>query len=137
MSRETATRAAPSDFPRYHHSTSPDRAEVLMVVLVNDRVGRRADPVPTMFAWGNRDRFVSRAAAKLCRHLSWRLFIAFAQFRAARVVRRGSLAPCPGDRGPGHGCRMSLAWLLPVPQCCPRGVRRDEYQLLRRAVTGP
>jgi pimeloyl-ACP methyl ester carboxylesterase len=24
--------------------------------------------VPTMFAWGNRDRFVSRAAAKLCGH---------------------------------------------------------------------
>src|SRR5450755_1366038 len=53
------------------------------------------------------------------------------------VVRRGSLGPCPGDRWPGHGCRMSLAWLLPVPRCCPRGVRRDEYQLLRRAVTGP
>jgi len=24
----------PSDFPRHHRSTSPDRAEVLMVVLV-------------------------------------------------------------------------------------------------------
>ena len=31
----------PSDFPRHHRSTSPDRAEVLMVVLVTITVGRR------------------------------------------------------------------------------------------------
>jgi hypothetical protein len=31
----------PSDFPRHHRSTSPDRAEVLMVVLVTIAVGRR------------------------------------------------------------------------------------------------
>ena len=39
--------------------------------------------------------------------------------------------------GPGRGCRTSLAWLLPVRRCCPRGVRGDECQLLRRAGTGP
>jgi len=30
-----------SDFPRHHRSTSPDRTEVLMVVLVTIAVGRR------------------------------------------------------------------------------------------------
>jgi hypothetical protein len=34
----------PSDFPRHHRSTSPDRAEVLMVVLLPMRI-RLAEPV--------------------------------------------------------------------------------------------
>jgi hypothetical protein len=37
-------------------------------------------------------------------HLSWRLFIAFVQFRAAQVVRRGSLGSLPG--GPRARARL-------------------------------
>ncbi len=60
--------------------------------IVADHRDCRHEPIITFVLWTRSAPALAKPASVTTR----RLLIAFAQFRAARVVRRGSLGPFPG-----------------------------------------